>query len=321
MKAFFSTNISSCLCFKGAGVNVWWLAVRPFAFPASTMPVLLGSTTAVMSGGATFKPFYFLLALIGIMLLHAGSNLFQDAHDFERGLDREVLPLSGAVVRGLISPAEAKQGGIMCLLLAGVIGVYLTVSISLWILPIGLVGAAIGYFYSSPPLGLKYRALGDLSVFLNFGLLGTLGAWLVQSGFLSWLPVVWAVPIALLVVGILHANNWRDIDRDTSQGYQTVAAWLSDRRSALYYFFLLLLPYFIVFILVLARWIGPMAVALPPACLCVFLSLPIAISTYRMGLRRDLTTLDGASAKLNLIFGLLYVAGFILDFYLPIQGS
>ena len=85
----------------------------------------------------------------------------------------------------------------------------------------------IGAFYTV----LKFRALGDLAVFLNFGILGALGAWVVQIETFSWMPVVWTVPMAMLVVAILHANNWRDTISDTERRVRTIASLLGDKGS------------------------------------------------------------------------------------------
>ena len=122
------------------------------------------------------------------------------------------------------------------------------------------------------PLPLKFNALGDLAVFLNFGVLGSLGAWTVQTGTLSWVPVVWAVPMSLLVVAILHANNWRDIRSDTDGGIRTMASVLGDARSEAYYRFLLMAPFAILLVLMLLRWTS----GLEP-------KMPLTLSDHRSG--------------------------------------
>ena len=119
------------------------------------------------------------------------------------------------------------------------------------ILWIGITGVAVGGFYTWGPMPLKFNALGDLAVFLNFGVLGSLGAWTVQTGSLSWTPVLWAIPMSIFVVGILHANNWRDIQSDQAGGIQTMASLLGDTASEGYYIFLLLSPFVIILLYLL----------------------------------------------------------------------
>ena len=196
----------------------WRVATRPFALPASTMSVVFGTVLAVTIGRADFNLTLFLAAFFSMAFLHTGSNLLNDVFDCKKGIDRQVNPVSGAVVRGWITPAEALKGSLFFLVIGILIGLYVVSRVGLPVLWIGLFGVCIGLLYTWGPLPLKFNALGDLSVFLNFGVLGALGAWTVQTGSLSWIPVLWVVPMSLLVVGTLHANNWRDIQADTGGG-------------------------------------------------------------------------------------------------------
>ena len=131
------------------------------------MPVIFGTVLAVVYGQADFNWWIFLLALMGMILLHSGANILSDIHDFERGLDTVPNPTSGGVVRGLISIKEARRASILLFLSGGIIGLFLTWLSGAWLLVIGLAGLAIGFFYTTGSRGaLKYNALGDLAVFL-----------------------------------------------------------------------------------------------------------------------------------------------------------
>jgi 1,4-dihydroxy-2-naphthoate polyprenyltransferase len=305
---------------SGSGLSrwlrVWWVASRPFSFPASIIPVIFGTAAAVASGGAGFKPLPFVLALLGMLLLHGGANALGDACDFVRGLDREALPVSGAVVRRLLSPEAALKGAACMLACGSLIGLFLAWTVTWRILGIGLAGVALAVFYAVRP-ALKYRALGDLAVFAAFGVLGTLGAWTLQTGTTGWTPVLWSLPLGLLIVGIVHANNWRDIESDTARACRTVASILGDRASAVYYAAVLFLPYLLVAgYVALGR--GD-ASSMPAAALLTWFSLPMAFELLKRGLRRhcprapfDFLALDGATARLNLCFGALYIIGFAL---------
>ncbi len=196
----------------------WITAARPWSWPASTMPVVFGTSLAVVIGGARPDVLRFALALLGMVVLHSAANMLSDVFDFKRGLDRDVTPVSGAIVRGWLSPGAVARGSILLFAVGGVIGLGLAAMTGTALLVVGAVGVAVGAGYTL----LKYHALGDLAVFLNFGLLGALGAWIVQTRSFSWLPVVWTVPMAMLVIAILHANNWRDI---VSDGDRASAPW------------------------------------------------------------------------------------------------
>lgn len=300
--------------------RTWWVAMRPFALPASTMPVIFGSLLAVTVGGASFSLPLFLGAFFGMALLHTGANLLNDVYDFKKGLDRRVNPVSGAVVRGWVSPREALFAGWLFLGLGTGLGGLLVAAVGLPVLWIGLAGVTVGVLYTWGPFELKFHALGDLAVFANFAILGALGAWTVQVGTVSWVPAAWAVPMGLLVAGILHANNWRDIASDTSGGIRTLASLFGDRGSVGYYGFLLFAPYAFVVAWVALSWTLALEPRMPVACLVVVVSLPLAVSLFRKGLRRkravnpiDFLALDGATAQLNLVFGLLYTASLGLD--------
>ncbi|MEE8415330.1 MAG: 1,4-dihydroxy-2-naphthoate octaprenyltransferase [Desulfobacterales bacterium] len=298
----------------------WSVAIRPFALPASTMPVIFGTLMSVTIGGTSFDLLLFLAALFGMAILHTGSNLLNDAFDYEKGIDKQVNPVSGAVVRGWISPRDALHAGYLFLGLGMLIGLFLVSRVGVSILWIGMAGVAIGIFYTWGPLPLKFNALGDLAVFLNFGVLGALGAWTVQTGTLSWAPVTWAVPMSLLVVGILHSNNWRDIDSDRAGGIQTMASRLGDTFSEGYFVFLLVCPFVVIMALILLSMAADLDPKMPPTFLVTFLAIPLAFKLIKKGRMRrqpkhplDFISLDGQTAQLNLLFGLLCTAALVLN--------
>jgi 1,4-dihydroxy-2-naphthoate octaprenyltransferase len=290
----------------------WLIAARPWALPASTMPVLFGTSLAVVVGRAPFAPIRFLLALAGMVVLHSAGNMLSDAFDFRRGLDRDVTPLSGAIVRGWLTPRQVARGSIVLFAAGAALGVWLSFLSSLVLLWVGGAGLAIGAGYSF----LKRYALGDLAVFLNFGILGGLGAWIVQAKAVSWIPAVWTVPMSLLVAAILHANNWRDAASDRERAVRSFASVVGDRGSLVYYGFLIFGPFAIVLVLILwPRLTAAAFPGLPWAFLLVFIALPRAIALFGRGRRRhtprhplDFAVLDGATAQYNLLFGLLSTA-------------
>jgi len=304
---------------RPGAVKVWWIALRPFSFPASVISVLFGAVTAVIMTDAPLNLPLMLLAALGMALLHGGANILNDVYDFRRGIDTRVNPVSGAVIRGYLTPAQAFRGALVFMAAGSVIGLYITAVIGPTILYIGLAGVAIGVLYSATPVGLKYHALGDLSVFLNFGILGALGGWVTQTGTVAWLPVIWSIPISLLVVGILHANNWRDIDGDRSKGCTTVATLLGDNASEPYYAFLVFAPFALIAALIAVPRITGIGTAMPVTFGLTLLALPLAIKLMGRAKRRanagnpiDFLALDGGTAQLNLLFGILCTVSVIL---------
>jgi 1,4-dihydroxy-2-naphthoate octaprenyltransferase len=302
-------------------IKKWWISARPFSFPASTMPVIFGTVLAVVYGGYTFKPLLFVLAFIAMVILHSGANILSDIYDFKKGLDKHPSPVSGGIVRGLISIREAWIASVSMLIMGTIIGLYLTWVSGPWLLAIGLLGLFVGTFYTTETgLSMKYHGLGDLAVFLNFGILGSLGAYYVQSSTLSWIPVIWAVPMSMLVIAILHANNWRDIESDKAGKIFTIAALLGDKKSMGYYGILIYGPFVIVLGLILVPYlIFPGTAFMPFTFLITMLALPLAIRLWRKALNRrtpakplDFIALDGATAQLNLLFGSLCTLALIL---------
>ncbi len=299
----------------------WWIAVRPFAFPAAILPVVFGTVTALAAAGANFNTVRFFLALIAMIALQSSANLINDAHDFERGLDDKVLPASGAVVRGLISPQEARNGAVLTLLLGIIIGIFLAWQAGLAILFCGIIGVTSCLLYSLNKFGLKENGLGDIAVLINFGVLANVGSWVLQTEQFSWYSVFWSLPIGLLIVAILHANNWRDIVGDKHQNVRTVAGYLGNNVSLHYYAFLILTPFALVILFVLAPLIFADIKGLPGGTLFCLIALPKAIklitslvSEYRRhDSRAIMTRLDAETAQLTVLFGILIVAGALVS--------
>jgi len=290
----------------------WLVAARPWSFPASTMPVVFGTSLAVVIGGARLDVLCFAAALLAMIILHAAANMLSDVFDFKRGLDTQVTPVSGALVRGWLSTKAVTAGSFILFALGIGLGLVLVTLTGTVLLIIGAVGVAIGAAYTL----LKYNTLGDLAVFLNFGILGGLGSWVVQTKSFSWIPAVWTVPMAMLVIAILHANNWRDTISDGELRVRTFASVLGDKGSFAYYGLLLFGSMALIFAFILVpRFLFRTLPAMPWTFVLVLLALPKALQLWGRARRRhaprqpmDFIILDGATAQYNLIFGLLCTA-------------
>lgn len=299
----------------------WLVAARPWALPASIIPVCLGTLLALIMEKSQFHLDRFLLALLAMILLHFAANMRSDVSDYKLGLDKEVTPVSGAIVRGWLSSEQVMKVAIGLFILGAFLGLILVWLSGPILLIIGGVGILVGFFYPY----FKARALGDLAVFLNFGVLGSMGAWYVQTERFSLWPGIWAIPQALLVVAILHANNWRDMVTDREKKVFTMASLLGDRGSMVYYSFLLFAPFFLSLSYVfLPRMSLIDCPALPASFLLVLLSLPAALFLWQRAKNRhhprhplDFIILDGATSQFNWLFGSLSLIGLILDLFRP----
>ena len=295
----------------------WLIAARPWSWPASTMSVVFGTSLAIVIGGARLSLPRFLWAIVTMVVLHSAANMLSDVFDFRRGLDKDVTPVSGAIVRGWLSDRQVLAGSIVLFGLGAGSGLIIALVTGRELFYIGGLGLVVGAAYSL----LKAYALGDLAVFLNFGLLGSAGAWMVQTRTFSWLPVIWVVPMAMLVSAILHANNWRDTLSDRERRVNTVAGLLGDKGSLAYYGVLMFagFVYYPAFI-ILPRLAGSRFQPMPWTFAIAFLALPNALKLWGRALRRaaprrplDFIILDGATANHNLVFGLLSTAAVWLE--------
>ncbi len=295
----------------------WLVGARPWAFPASTMPVVFGTSLAVVIGGARLDVLRFLWAFATMVVLHGAANMLSDVFDFRHGLDRDVTPVSGAVVRGWLTDRQVLAGAVALFVLGGVSGFFIALTTGRDLFLIGGLGLVVGAGYTL----LKARALGDLAVFLDFGLLGSAGAWMVQTRRFSWLPVLWAVPMAMLVIAILHANNWRDTLSDREHRVNTVAGLLGDNGSLAYYGVLIFTGFlFYPAVILIPRLAGAGLVPMPWTFFAIFLALPNALRLWQRARLRatprrplDFVILDGATANHNLVFGLLSTAAVWLE--------
>jgi 1,4-dihydroxy-2-naphthoate octaprenyltransferase len=210
-----------------ARIRLWWRAVRPFSFTASVIPVLVGS---LLGFDEQVRVLPFLLALVGSVAIHAGTNLVNDYYDHVKGADGpDSLGPSGVIQRGDLSPRAVLAGGIVCFAVGSAIGLLLVWMTSIELLWLGLASVAAGFLYTGAPVSLAYIGLGELTVFVFMGPVMVLGSYFVQTERWDWGPVIVSLPVAFLVTGILHANNMRDIEDDRRHGKRTIATLIGRR--------------------------------------------------------------------------------------------
>jgi 1,4-dihydroxy-2-naphthoate polyprenyltransferase len=300
------------------------VAVRAFSFPASIVPVILGSAYAFYDfrrGNAegSFNWALFALALLAGMLYHIGCNLINDYYDHRHGLDREgAFGGSGVLVSRAMSPREIMSGAVLTLALGSLIGLILVwrmhsagIQYGWPLLAIGAAGLIGAIWYTSGRGSAKYNALGSPLVFLMMGTGMVLGAYVVQTGQLSWGAALASLPVGFLVAAILQANDVRDIVDDRAAGIQTIATLLGPVGARGYYAFLVLAPYASLGVLVALR-------LLPLWSLLAIVTLPLALQLCKLffSVKEEKSELLHPTventAKLHMGFGLLMTIGVVI---------
>ena len=288
-------------------IKEWFLATRPWSFPASTMPVFV-TMMFLWSKGLEVSWWLGLMALVNIVLVHAAGNVWSDYHDYRKGVDAPDTYGVRVLTDKQFTPKEVLSLSItlqVAAILMGLLMVWLTGITLLWF---GLAGIALSLFY--PPL--KYIALGDLVIMACYALLPMLGTTFICTG--KIIPeVLWlAVPVGSITVAILHVNNARDIETDRRAGIKTFAL-LTGRAFAIdVYLFELLLPYCWLIVTTLLGHVSPWT-------LVTFITLPIALDNCKKMLScktegiKAIATLDEATAKLQLAFSLTLAIGLIIE--------
>lgn len=285
----------------------WFLASRPKTLLAALVPVLVGSAIAVNDG--TFAPLAAFIALICAILLQVGSNFVNDLYDFLAGSDKpDRVGPTRVLASGIISAKEMKVGIFLVFLTSFILGLYLVYLGGWLILLIGVISILSAFAYTAGPYPLSYNGLGDIFVFLFFGLIGTVGTYFVQSGNITTLSLWASIPVGALITNILVVNNYRDIEEDKSNGKYTLAVKYGHRFTRFQYIGFMIVSYLILFVVYYTfkqSWV----VFLP------LLSLPIAIRLMWMIYKYKGTALNKTlelTAKLSAIYCILFAVGIIL---------
>jgi 1,4-dihydroxy-2-naphthoate polyprenyltransferase len=289
-------------------VGSWLLAARPKTLSAASVPVLVGSACAFALGGFRLGPA--LAALAGALLLQIGANFANDVYDYEKGADTaERLGPTRAVQAGLISPRAMKRGMYLVFAVSLAIGAYLTVVAGPVILAIGVLSIASAIAYTGGPYPLGYNGLGDVFVFLFFGLVAVCGTVFVQLGQVPALALWCSLPVGALATAILVVNNLRDAEQDARVGKRTLAVrW--GRRAVIFEYGLLLALSYAVPLFLATSSAGGRFVLLPLLTLPLGRKLMRAVATEQ---GRALNARLAGTAKLLLLFGLLFALGIVLD--------
>ncbi len=289
-------------------IKIWMIAIRPKTLPAAAAPVIVGSGMAFADGGFRFG--IFLACLLSALLLQIGSNLANDVFDYEKGADqgKRFGPVR-VTQAGLLTPEDVKRGMLVVLSLSIFLGLYL-IFIGGWPILI-LGGAAIlsAIAYTGGPFPLGYHGLGDIFVFVFFGLAAVTGTYYVQLLTVT-APIWWmAVAMGLLTVSILVVNNLRDIENDRQANKRTLAVRFGERFSRLEYLFCMLGAYIIPG----ALW-G--AGKLPILSLVIFFTIPLSMRLVKAiytDTGRELNKTLAGTGRLELVYALCFTLGLVVN--------
>ena len=295
-----------------------WTAARPYSYPAAIVPTVLSVAVAKLNfPNLKINIINFALLLLGSIGAQAISNLVNDLVDFKTGVDTADAPgRKSALITGAITFREMLNSVIVIGLLSAVIGIYFTILVGWPIFIIVLISGILAIEYTAPPLKLKYHALGDVAVFVSFGIAMVFGTYLVitnqQAGALEHSKLIplalYNFPNILLVLAILHANNHRDREKDSQLGGVTVANKLSFHMSKLVLEVLVIGPYVLTLI---AIGLSHMS----EAAILVLLSVPLAIKIIRPILIDDYSRSVPMIAKLHGRFGFLMTVAILVQIY------
>jgi 1,4-dihydroxy-2-naphthoate octaprenyltransferase len=290
-------------------VRIWLMAARIRTLPAAVAPVLVGTSLAGFLG--VFHPLRLAAALLGALFIQVGTNLSNDYSDARRGADAEDrLGPVRVTAGGLVPPSRVLAATYLTFALAVLAGAYLVAVAGWQLILVGAASILAGVLYTGGPRPYGYEGLGEVFVFLFFGVVAVAGSFFVQTRHLDWEAFALSVPVGLIAAGILVVNNARDIDSDRRARKRTLAVRLGRPRTRVMFAVMIYLAY----VLAPVTWLfGP----LHAWTLLPWLTLPLAAGTVRtVRTRVDGPALNGALAQtglLQLVFCTLLSAGLLLS--------
>ncbi len=292
---------------RPSAARAWLVASRPATLPAAVVPVLVGTAAAVQDDFFRLGPF--LAALAASLLIQIGTNFANDYFDYQKGADTaERLGPIRLLQAGIASPQQVLRATPLAFGAAVLFGLYL-VWVGGWpILIIGVLSILSGLAYTGGPYPLGYNGLGDVFVFVFFGLVAVCGTYYLHAGTVSLLAWWASVPVGMLVTAILLVNNVRDIETDRAAGKRTLAVRIGQRATRIQYGLFLIVAYLVP--------LGLYAAGLVSSWFWLpWLTMPLAYKAARGVVNHSdgptLNRMLKATGQLHLLFGILFAASLI----------
>ena len=286
--------------------KLMWKMTRPHTLTATFAPVILGTVMALAVTDIDWA--MFAAIMVACLCLQIATNLFNEYYDFKRGLDTaQSVGIGGGIVRHGLKPSNVLTVAFVLYGIAAILGVYICMSSSWWLVAIGVFGMAVGYLYTGGPLPIAYTPFGELFAGVLMGSGFVLISYFVQTGTITLNSVLISLPIAILVGAINMSNNIRDIEEDIVGGRKTLAILLGRDRAIM----LLMVAFIVSF-----AWIVGLIIAgiISPWAFIVFLGIkkPIeAIRAFRMG-KEQMRIAMKSTALTNTIFSFLLAIGLFI---------
>lgn len=285
----------------------WMIAVRPWSFPASAMPIIV-TLAYLFWKGAEINWLLGLWTLLGMILFHCTGNTWSDYFDYKKKVDAEDTFGAKTLTTGMFQPHEIRNLAMGLLVVSVICGLGLMAVTGLPLLWIGLAGVVCTLLY---PV-LKFNALGDLDIIMAFAFLPTLGTSYAVTGVIEWDVLLVALPIGLITDGILHSNNTRDMMTDRRAGITTMAMGMGYGWSAVLFGFEMIFPYI---------WVAALSMAgfFPVITFIIFLTLPVAIGNAKTMFKSSksgieiISDLDVKTANLQLMFSVLFTVSLVVS--------
>lgn len=278
-------------------MNKWILGARPRTLPAAIAPVVVATALA----GPDFNWFRAALALKVAVWLQIGVNFANDYSDGVNGTDADRVGPTRLVASGMATASAVKTAAFVSFGIASIAGVWLSLLTSPWLILIGVISIAAAWGYTGGKNPYGYKGLGELSVFLFFGVVATMGTYYAQTEKITLLSFIVSIPMGALSCAILAINNLRDRPKDALVGKLTVAVRIGDRNARLMYVALVAIAHLAAI------------VTLIPTALLTVLALPMSISISRQVLSgisgKELIPVLGRTGKLQMVFSILLAIG------------
>ncbi|MEV5501950.1 1,4-dihydroxy-2-naphthoate polyprenyltransferase [Nonomuraea fuscirosea] len=285
----------------------WIAGARPRTLPNAVVPVMVGTGVAIGEGG--FVWWRAVLALFVALSLQIGVNYANDYSDGVRGTDDQRVGPMRLVGSRAATPREVLTAALGCFALAAVLGLVLVVATQAWwVLLVGAAAIAAAWFYTGGKHPYGYRGLGEVAVFVFFGIVPVMGTAYVQTEHLSWAALIASIPVGLLSCSMLVVNNLRDVGTDGQAGKRTLAVLLGAERTRTLYVACQVVP----FVVALAM------IPITPWAALVLLAAPLAVSPIRAVLSKAvgpaLIAVLQQTGKLQMAYGLLFAVGLAIVF-------
>ena len=287
--------------------RVWWSAVRPATLAASVAPVLAGTAVAIHEGGARWGAG--VAALIVALAMQLGVNFANDYSDHVRGADSARVGPLRAASSGIVSPGQVRWAAIAAFCVAAVAGVALSLAVDWRLLLVGAACLLAGWLYTGGPRPYGYLGLGEVFVFVFFGLVATVGTAYVETGRVTTLALLMGCGVGFMATAILVLNNLRDIETDAAAGKRTLATRIGRRPTRVLLLALVCAAFAVPIVIFTTRLAGVTVMAM-------HFGIPIASAPVRTAFAStaapQLVVALKRMAAAELAYALLFTLGILL---------